>query len=69
MHPTMTTEELEYSLDAIRQIVENIDAWKKDYRYDNHTNEFIHASGGNGSMEDPLVDGFDLSAAQEVVAS
>jgi len=28
--------------DAIRQTVENVEEWKKDYVYDNHTNEFNH---------------------------
>jgi selenocysteine lyase/cysteine desulfurase len=68
MHPTMTTEELDFCLDAIRQIVENIDEWNQDYRYDNHTNEFVHISGGNGLAQDPLAAGLDLPAAQEVIA-
>ncbi len=69
MHPTMTTEQLDYCLDAIRLIVDNIDEWKRDYRYDSHTNEFVHVSGGNGMMEDPLKDGFDLSAFREFTLS
>ena len=64
MHPTMTTEQLDYSIDAIRQIVENIDQWQRDYRYDSHTNEFIHISS-NGMAADPLAAGFDLADTTE----
>ena len=42
LHPTMTDDELMYITDAIKQTVENIDEWKKDYSYDMHTNEFHH---------------------------
>jgi selenocysteine lyase/cysteine desulfurase len=42
LHPTMTNEELFYILDAVRQTVENAESWKKEYIYDNHTNEFHH---------------------------
>jgi selenocysteine lyase/cysteine desulfurase len=42
LHPTMTNEELLYITDAIKETVENIDEWKKDYSYDLHTNEFHH---------------------------
>jgi hypothetical protein len=40
LHPTMTNDELHFILDAIRQTVENVEKWKKDYCYDRHTNEF-----------------------------
>jgi selenocysteine lyase/cysteine desulfurase len=42
LHPTMTDAELSEITGAIRQVVTNIDEWKKDYRYDKHTNEFYH---------------------------
>lgn len=44
LHPTMTNEELLFITDAIRQTVENAAEWKKDYCYNNHTNEFSHCS-------------------------
>jgi selenocysteine lyase/cysteine desulfurase len=44
LHPTMTDEELLYIIDAIRQISEKADEWRKDYCYDQHTNEFHHCS-------------------------
>jgi selenocysteine lyase/cysteine desulfurase len=31
LHPTTTNDQLEYILDAVRQTVENIDEWKRDY--------------------------------------
>lgn len=42
LHPTMTNSELDQFADALHQIVEHIDIWKKDYIYDKHTNEFRH---------------------------
>jgi hypothetical protein len=38
----MTNEELLFITDAIKQTVENAEVWKKEYCYDNHTNEFSH---------------------------
>jgi selenocysteine lyase/cysteine desulfurase len=42
LHPTMTNSELEYILDGIEQTAMHAEDWKKDYLYDNHTNEFTH---------------------------
>jgi selenocysteine lyase/cysteine desulfurase len=42
LHPTMTDEELLEITGAIREVVKNINEWKKDYRYDKHTNEFYN---------------------------
>ena len=44
LHPTMTDEELDFILDAIKEIVRYASEWEKDYVYDNHTNEFHHKS-------------------------
>ncbi|NOZ48008.1 MAG: aminotransferase class V-fold PLP-dependent enzyme [Chlorobi bacterium] len=44
IHPTMTNDELYYILDAIKQIVTNINSWKEDYIFDKSTNEFYHKS-------------------------
>ena len=43
LHPTMSDQELDYVLDAIRELVERQE-WCDDYRYDPHTNEFNHVS-------------------------
>ncbi len=42
LHPTMTNEEVEYILKAIRQIHEKHEDWGKDYEYLNRQNEFRH---------------------------
>ena len=47
LHPTMTDAELDFILDALHQMVEHIDAWSLDYRYDKKTNEHIHRHGGD----------------------
>ncbi|MDY0395344.1 aminotransferase class V-fold PLP-dependent enzyme [Virgibacillus halophilus] len=40
IHPTMTNQEMYQFISAIKQISENGDDWKKDYRYDSKTNDF-----------------------------
>jgi selenocysteine lyase/cysteine desulfurase len=42
LHPTMTDAELLFIIDSIEQVAANSEEWKKDYIYDNHTNEFNH---------------------------
>jgi selenocysteine lyase/cysteine desulfurase len=42
LHPTMTNEELEYFLYALKEIVKYFREWEKDYLYLNKKNEFIH---------------------------
>jgi selenocysteine lyase/cysteine desulfurase len=43
LHPTMSNDELLFITDAIKQTAEKAGEWKKDYCYDNHTNEFQHS--------------------------
>lgn len=42
LHPTMTDEEILFTMDAIELIINNIEEWEKDYTYSNKTNEFYH---------------------------
>jgi len=42
LHPTMTNEELDMIVDAIRQVKEHHKEWAKDYIYNVHINEFRH---------------------------
>ena len=42
LHPTMTLQELDYILDAIRQVSRDHKKWSADYIYNRHTNEFHH---------------------------
>jgi selenocysteine lyase/cysteine desulfurase len=44
LHPTMTDEELFFTIDAIRQVKLNHKTWGQDYLYINKTNEFRHIS-------------------------
>jgi selenocysteine lyase/cysteine desulfurase len=41
-HPTMSNHELFYITNAIKEIVDNINAWQKDYKYDSNKNEFVN---------------------------
>ena len=40
LHPTMTTDEVHYIVDAIRETAKNAEKWEKDYTYDPSINEF-----------------------------
>ncbi len=52
LHPTTTDQEVNTFLNAIKEIAENKDEWKKDYTYNRHKNEFMHLSGkGEGPAE------------------
>ncbi len=44
LHPTMTSEEILFMADALKQIEKNHWDWEKDYSYNKHTNEFQHKS-------------------------
>ncbi len=45
LHPTMTDEELDYMINALGELTENIGEWEKDYIYDPHTAEFTNKKG------------------------
>ncbi|MBS0011527.1 MAG: aminotransferase class V-fold PLP-dependent enzyme, partial [Bacteroidales bacterium] len=49
LHPTITDTELDYILNAIREISENISEWEKDYIYMKKSNEFVHKNESPGS--------------------
>ncbi|MBD3289806.1 aminotransferase class V-fold PLP-dependent enzyme [candidate division KSB1 bacterium] len=51
LHPTLTNDELHYIIDALRQIVKNINIWEKDYSYSSRLNEYIHKNEGDGLQE------------------
>ena len=44
LHPTMTNEELDIIIDAVKEISMNHREWAKDYIYDPQQNEFRHKS-------------------------
>jgi len=52
LHPTMTDKEVDYIIDAVREVAANADQWSKDYRYDAHINDFVHISFPRKAPED-----------------
>jgi len=42
LHPTMTNQELDIIIDAVKQIALNHKEWRKDYNYNPLSNEFYH---------------------------
>ena len=42
IHPIMTDEEIRTFIQAIREIIVNIDEWKKDYVYDPASNDYFY---------------------------
>ena len=51
LHPTVTNEEVHYFAGALRQIVENLDEWSKDYIYSKRKNEFVHHSNHGETID------------------
>jgi selenocysteine lyase/cysteine desulfurase len=44
LHPTMTRADVDYFIKSLRDMIKNIDLWKKDYIYNSKRNEFEHFS-------------------------
>ncbi len=44
VHPTMTDDEVDLFVEAVREIAAHASEWSRDYTYDKHTNEFTHHS-------------------------
>lgn len=42
IHPTSTNAEVEFICKSIKELAENIDIWKDDYKYNVQTNEFVN---------------------------
>ncbi|WP_295336817.1 aminotransferase class V-fold PLP-dependent enzyme [Flavobacterium sp.] len=42
IHPTTTTEEIQWVCDSIKALAENHQEWGREYHYNPKTNEFIH---------------------------
>lgn len=59
LHPTMTDTELQYIIDALRQVQLNQATWKEDYIYNRHTNEFRHVDEP-GDKTSRIIPWFDL---------
>ena len=59
LHPTMTDAEVHYCMQALKDIINNIDILKKDYLYNPKKNEFEHSSRIN-SRPGWLSEWFDI---------
>jgi selenocysteine lyase/cysteine desulfurase len=68
LHPTTTDEEVDYIIDALRQIQENAEEWGNEYSYDPHTNEFRHRTS-NGQLQRMVEQWFVLSDEEDVSTS
>jgi selenocysteine lyase/cysteine desulfurase len=42
IHPTMTNDEVDFIMKAIKELSENHQNWSSDYNYNNKTNEFVY---------------------------
>lgn len=42
IHPTTTNQEIDYVIDAVKQVAKNVDDWRKDYDYNAFKNEYYH---------------------------
>ncbi|WP_442266489.1 aminotransferase class V-fold PLP-dependent enzyme [Tenacibaculum sp. ZS6-P6] len=44
IHPTITTQELEFICNSLQELSQNIENWSKDYTYDPIKNDYVHNS-------------------------
>lgn len=61
LHPTMTDEELDIIISAVKEIAVNYTEWSSDYIYNSHTNEFHHKKDTAESSE-KIKEWFDFRA-------
>ena len=60
IHPTTTTEEVNYICKSIKSLCENHEKWSKSYDYDRYTNEFVHRDYDGSEKENRLKDWFTI---------
>jgi selenocysteine lyase/cysteine desulfurase len=65
LHPTTTNDELYYIINAVKEIIRNVDEWQRDYRYDKTKNEFINTLSFNNEKEQ-IKNWFNLSAIEQL---
>ncbi len=56
LHPTMKDEEIHFFIEAVKNIVKNIESYEKDYLYLKKKNEFIHRSEAKSEMKDRIIE-------------
>lgn len=59
LHPTTTSQELDYIIDAVKQVAANANEWGNDYTYDLHSNEF-NFNGVPGKKPEDYLSWFKL---------
>jgi len=59
LHPTARDEEVKSFIEALKQIVQHIGEWKKEYIYNSKTNEFVHQNY-RGEIRDEIKEWFSL---------
>ncbi len=52
LHPTMTTEEANLIINALREVLEHGKSWAEDYVFDKHAGEFYHKTSARWSAAD-----------------
>lgn len=55
LHPTTTNLELDYIIDAVKQVAANANEWANDYTYNPHSNEFYFKGVSSNKPEDYLL--------------
>ncbi len=51
IHPTTTSEEIQFVCDSIKALAQNHKGWSKDYEYNSKTNEFAHKNAKDSELE------------------
>ena len=52
LHPTMTDAEVDYMINAVKEVAANAQEWSKEYFYDPHINDYVHNTFPRKSPED-----------------
>lgn len=64
LHPTSTNEEAFFIVNALQQVVDNIETWSKDYKFDEKTADFVLRSSKTELMS---IDDFNPLPSDEKV--
>ena len=55
IHPTTSNEEVNYMINALENIIKNIDEYQKDYRYNNKVNDFEYIGNNTFNEIEPAL--------------
>ena len=59
-HPSTTMADIDHTLDAVRQIVDNVDEWAKEYVYSPLSNEVSRRDGDSGAAQARIREWFEF---------